>query len=237
MLNLYQSDLHSCSYLDHRQASTVFADPNILMDNKLYEHLLQLGFRRSGNYVYTPKCPGCNACISIRIDVQQFRSRRNHRRVCNKNSDISLKRVTAEFNQEHFQLYQNYISARHAGGGMDDPSRKEYLNFLTSQWSNTWFYEYRLNNSLMAVSVVDELSDSLSAVYTFFDKNQAHRSPGHYAILQLIETAKTLDKKWVYLGYYIGNCKKMKYKSQYRPLQAFVAGRWRHYDYGDDIAY
>jgi len=37
---------------------------------------------------------------------------------------------------------------------------------------------------------------------------------------------KTLGLGHLYLGYWIKDSQKMAYKSQYRPLQMFIDGRW-----------
>ncbi|MDH5326764.1 MAG: arginyltransferase [Gammaproteobacteria bacterium] len=226
LLNLYQSDIHPCSYLADRDAITVFTDPNVPMNTKLYEHLLTLGFRRSGNYIYTPKCPSCSDCISVRVPAAAFCFSRNHKRTLSKNSDLHIIRTPARFNQEQFELYCEYVSARHEGGGMENPSEQEYENFLSSRWCNTGFYEFRQDRQLLAVAVVDELEQSLSAVYTFFKPQQQQRSLGHLAILHIIKMAQQLNKPWVYLGYYISDCDKMRYKSRYQPLQGYQDGRW-----------
>ena len=230
MLNLYQSKQHQCSYINNHNAITVFADPKVNMTDELYEHLLKLGFQHNNNYVYTPKCPECDACISVRVKCDEFKLSRNQKRIIKRNADLGVLRVPPVYSDEHFQLYHRYLSARHSGGGMEDPSPADYMNFLTSHWCNTVFFEFRLDQKLMAVMVVDELHSSLSAVYTFFDFEQSHRSLGHFAILQLIENARASNKPWVYLGYYIRDCDKMKYKDRYHPLQAFIQDKWQELD-------
>lgn len=228
-LAFYASEPHQCNYLPDKQALTVFADPSVPMTTAIYSRIIEYGFRRSGEYVYIPKCPDCNACISIRLPVNEFVPNRNQRRVINKNSDLSVHPHEATFNDEHYQLYRTYIHSRHNGGGMDNPSTGDYLKFLSSSWSDTLFYEIRLLDQLIGVTVADRLHTGLSAVYTYFDPNQEKRSPGSYAILWLIEEARRLGLSWVYLGYYIPNCQKMNYKERYRPLEAFVSGHWRKY--------
>ncbi|KPJ95112.1 MAG: hypothetical protein AMJ53_03540 [Gammaproteobacteria bacterium SG8_11] len=235
-LAFYASEPHQCNYLPDKQALTVFADPNVPMTTAIYSRIIEYGFRRSGEYVYIPKCPDCNSCISIRIPVQEFLPSRNQRRVIKKNSDLTVRRHPASFADEHYQLYQTYLRSRHSGGGMDNPTAKDYLKFLSSSWSATVFYEIRLGDQLIGVTVVDQLHTGLSAVYTFFDPSQEKRSPGSFAILWLIEESRRLDLNWLYLGYYIPNCQKMNYKDHYRPLEAFINGQWRKYSKNQAIS-
>lgn len=228
-LAFYASEPHLCNYLPDKQALTVFADPNVPMSTAIYSRIIEYGFRRSGEYVYIPRCPHCDACISVRIPVKEFQANRNQRRVMQRNGDLSVHRHPPTFNEQHFQLYHTYIHSRHAGGGMENPTPKDYVKFLSSSWSHTVFYEIRLKDQLIGVSVVDHLHTGLSAVYTFFDPSEEKRSPGSYAILWLIEEARRLGLAWLYLGYYIPNCQKMKYKDRFRPLEAFINGKWRKF--------
>jgi arginine-tRNA-protein transferase len=79
---------------------------------------------------------------------------------------------------------------------------------------------------LLSVAVTDQLDDGLSAVYTFFEPTEQSRGLGVYSILQQIELSKALGLSHVYLGYWIKESAKMNYKSQFRPLQMFIDGRW-----------
>ncbi len=110
---------------------------------------------------------------------------------------------------------------------MDNPTPESYLAFLTSSWSDTLFYEFRLEQKLLAVTVADQLGTGLSAVYTFFDPQYGARSPGNYAILWLIQQARRHNLPWLYLGYWIKECAKMAYKNQYQPFEIYRNGRWK----------
>jgi arginine-tRNA-protein transferase len=235
-LAFYASEPHQCNYLPDKQALTVFADPNVPMDTAIYSRIIDYGFRRSGEYVYIPRCPDCDACISVRIPVDEFRPNRNQRRVMKNNTDLSVRHHPPVFNEQHFQLYRTYLRSRHSGGGMDNPTVQDYVKFLASSWSDTVFYEIRRQNQLIGVTVADHLFSGLSAVYTFFDPNEDKRSPGSYAILWLVEQARRLGMRWVYLGYYIPGCQKMSYKDQYRPLEAFIGGQWCKYPKNKSIS-
>ena len=95
-----------------------------------------------------------------------------------------------------------------------------------TDWVRTICYEFRKINKLLAVAVIDELIDGLSAVYTFFDPNESHRSLGRYAVLTEIEAARKQGLRWLYLGYWIADCRKMQYKDEYQPLEYFYQEEW-----------
>jgi arginine-tRNA-protein transferase len=231
-LAFYASPPHHCHYLPARQAASLFADPDAEMDCALYSRLLAHGFRRSGVLVYRPSCPGCTSCVPVRIPVRDYNHRRSDLRCLRRNAGLSVRDLPAAYREESFALYRRYLAMRHAGGGMDDPDPARFIEFLSSPWGMTRFHEFRTDGRLLAVAVTDHLDDALSAVYTFFDPDCPRRSLGHYAILWQIETARRLGLQWLYLGYWIQDCRKMAYKARFQPLECYQGNAWRPFDYG-----
>jgi arginyl-tRNA--protein-N-Asp/Glu arginylyltransferase len=226
-VRLYASPPHACAYLDGREAVTQFIDPSQRIDTRLYSQLVDAGFRRSGEYVYRPRCNACRACKPARIPTLAFQASRSQQRTWRCNRDLEISIIPAGFRDEHFALYRRYISSRHAGGDMDVTQPERYREFLLSSWSDTWCYEFRLQRRLLAVAVVDRLVHGLSAVYTFFDPDHANRGLGTFAVLWEIADARKQGLKWLYLGYWIAECQKMNYKSRFRPLEIYRDGIWQ----------
>lgn len=224
--NLYATPPHNCSYLVNRLATTVFIDPCYPKDVHLYTTLSQRGFRRSGEHLYRPQCGGCQKCIAVRVPVNRFQPRRQQKRVWKKNADLKFIPQIPTFQTEHFELYQRYLVSRHRGGGMDDPTPESYMKFLTSSWSNSMFYEVRLDDKLLGIAVADLFKNGMSAVYTFFDPDYSERSLGVFAILAEIEECKRLNLDYLYLGYWVEECRKMNYKNNYQPLEYYWKGKW-----------
>ena len=113
---------------------------------------------------------------------------------------------------------------------MANPSEADFKQFLYCDWSDTRFLEFRLNKQLVAVAVTDMVSNGLSAVYSFFEPDLPPRSLGVYAVLWEIEEARRRGLPWVFLGYWIKDCKKMNYKTQYRPAEGFRHAIWEALD-------
>jgi arginine-tRNA-protein transferase len=224
---MFLSMPHPCSYLTGRVATSLFVDPRAPLDSATYASYMRLGFRRSGDLVYRPHCRNCQACIPIRLPVAHFQPNRAQRRILKRNADVKIIARAPTFDPEHFALYLRYQKNRHAGGGMDDPDPQKYTNFLLSRHVHTVFYEMRHHARLLGIAVVDHLPDGLSAVYTFFDPTEDKRGLGTFAVLWQIERARQLKLAWVYLGYLIRECKKMAYKENFQPLEAYVDGRWQ----------
>ncbi len=229
-LQFYISPSHDCSYLTGESAITLFADPTALLTNTQYQSLSKIGFRRSGEHIYRPHCTNCGACIPVRLAVNDFKPNRNQRRNLKANEDLTVTTCNADYNDEQYQLYTRYIKSRHPGGGMDDNDVKSYKSFVTSSWSDTQLYEFRLDSKLVAVAVTDHLNDSLSAVYTYYDPELSKRSLGVYSVLWQIEYAVKNNFSWLYLGYWIKDCKKMAYKDNYRPIEFFDGSNWNILD-------
>lgn len=225
-IKFYLSTEQVCSYLSDRQSASVFADPDGYMSTNLYSVLINHGFRRSADFVYRPHCTSCDACKSARIPVANFAASRNQKRVWKKNSDVIALETKPQHNDEHFELYKKYVRARHSDGEMDHEDPHRYFDFLNSSWCDTRFVELRVNEKLLAVAVTDYLTQGLSALYTFFDPDASHRSLGTYAILWQIQRAQALRKNWLYLGYWIEECEKMRYKNNFRPLEIFENDQW-----------
>ena len=226
-LIFYATSPHDCSYLKDQKATTVFVDPKAQLDGIIYSELSELGFRRSGSHVYRPHCQSCEACIPLRVPVENFKASKSQRRCMNTNRDLTAIEKDSIATNEHYDLYERYIVGRHSDGDMYPPSRKQYDDFLTSEWGVTKYIEFRnAENTLIAVSVLDVLEQGLSAIYFFFDPEEEKRGLGNYNILHLIHAAKERGLPYLFLGYWIKDCAKMSYKTKYRPFQVFIRDAW-----------
>jgi arginine-tRNA-protein transferase len=225
-LKFYATQPHPCSYLPDEQATTLFLDPSQPMDVDIYAQLSSLGFRRSGDHLYRPHCQNCQACVPARIPAGQFAPNRQQRKILKRNADLDFRSVKPMFSEEYYALYLRYIETRHADGDMYPPSREQFSTFLVSELPFARFIEFRLAGQLLAIAVTDFLPNGLSAVYTFFDPEQEQRSLGRFAILWQIREAARQGLHALYLGYWIKNCRKMNYKTQYRPIELLVNQRW-----------
>ena len=234
-LPLYLSAPQACSYLPEEYSQSLFIDPEMPMSTALYSRLVREGFRRSGGMVYRPHCLQCRQCLSVRVPVADFRPRLRHRRTLRANRSLRLIPTEARFREEHFRLYQRYTASRHPGGSMADSEPADYRDFLITDWCDTHFLEFREGTQLMGVAVTDQLRDGLSAVYTFFEPDLPNRSLGTWAVLAQLDLCRQLQLPYLYLGYWIRDCAKMRYKADFRPLEVFSQNRWCRFGPGDEI--
>ncbi len=217
---------HPCSYLNRNNAQTLFFDPRQVITTEIYQHLTDQGFRRSGSHLYRPHCGGCNACIPTRVPVAQFKPRRSQQRVLKKNADLEVRIEEATFSRRHYHLYERYISLRHADGDMYPASEDQFRSFLLSPWSKSQFISIYRGQQLLSVAVTDKQPNGLSAIYTFYEPQEEARSLGVFSILQQVQLCMDWGLPYLYLGYWVKDCAKMSYKTDYRPTELFVNNRW-----------
>lgn len=223
---LFLTHPHPCSYLVGQRAQSLLVHPDCQLTPPVYSQLLAQGFRRSGDDVYAPHCAECSACVPVRLEVARFKANRRQKRCLKKNSGTQAIVKPAVFEQTHYDMYLRYQDSRHEEGAMAHSSPGDYLDFFGSSWCDTCFVEFRINDEPACVAVVDRFDQAWSAVYTFFEPEFSSYSPGMYAVLWQIEQARRLGREFLYLGYWIKDCKKMAYKDQYQPLQQFIGRRW-----------
>ncbi|WP_199097375.1 arginyltransferase [Dyella sp. ASV21] len=225
-VRLFQTLPHTCGYFAERTAQNLVIDPAAPQLDQLYGPALERGFRRAGGHLYYPYCTQCRACTPCRVDVANFTPDRTQRRCLKSNADLQVVESMAGYNAERHALYERYLRQRHPGGGMDEADASDFRRFLTAPWSPTLFLEIRKDTRLLAVAVTDVCLQGLSAVYTFYDPDEAARSLGTYAILQQVALAQRRGLPWVYLGFWIAGHPKMDYKRRFRPLQIRTSEGW-----------
>ena len=217
-----------CPYLAGRTERKIVTELSGTNAEALHDRLSRAGFRRSHNIAYSPVCPGCQACIPIRIAAGAFEPDRTQRKVARANADIIATEMPARATAEQFALFHRYQKARHTDGDMAAMGFYDYRAMVEDTPIGTSVVEFRdSTDALLGACLTDRLTDGLSAVYSFFDPTAAKRSLGTHAVLWLVDRARELGLPYVYLGYWVPESRKMAYKARFRPSEVLIGGAWR----------
>lgn len=228
----YVTAPQACPYMPGRHERKLFTHLTHDKPYTLIDNLLKGGFRRSQNIAYMPYCDGCQACISVRVVVDDFKPSRSFRRIAERNQDLKAQRIPAVPSSEQYSLFRSYIDDRHGDGGMADMSVLDFAMMVEDSIIDTFLTEYRTTTpsgepgALKSVALCDRLSDGISMVYSFYDTDQVDRSIGTYMILEHIEYARILGLPYVYLGYWIEGSRKMSYKARFQPQERLGPQGW-----------
>ena len=217
-----------CPYLSGRLERKLLTEIDGPAPAQDYSLLSRAGFRRSHRFAYRPACRDCSACVPVRVDVRRFKQTRSLRRVAQANADLVVQQRRARASDEQFELFRRYLLSRHADGEMASMTPLDYRAMIEDTRLPTRVAEFRTDDRrLLAACLVDWLDDGPSAVYSYFEPEESSRSPGSYMVLWLIEEAARRSLPYVYLGYWIAESPKMRYKARFRPLQGLGPDGWR----------
>ena len=216
-----------CSYISGKFEQRLFSkiEPN---NQKNFNTLMENGFRRNLDHMYIPICENCNSCISSRIKVNDFIISKSQKRNINQNKFFTFKKIQKNREQERYNLFIKYLKNRHSDGQMKEMTFHEFSNFVyDSPVKNLIFDIVDENNRLSGSIILDILKDGLSAVYSFYDTKYLKNGLGKFLILKSIQEAKKMKFKYLYLGYWIKESKKMNYKANFNNLEIFINGNWK----------
>ena len=129
------------------------------------------------------------------------------------------------FTEEKYELFDNY--QRHVHHEDDgEISQSGFKRFLCSspirrheihgKKTGSFHQCYRLDGRLIAMAVLDLLPHAVSGVYFIYHQEFEKWSFGKLSALR--EAALTLEGgyEYYYMGYYIHQCRKMRYKGDYK---------------------
>ena len=217
-----------CPYIPgriERKVVTDLANPDAI---ELYDNLARAGFRRSHSLAYRPACPGCTACVPVRIRVEDFHWSRSFRRLIKRNEHLTVRDMAGHATIEQYYLFTRYQRSRHSNGEMASMSFRDFHAMIEDSPIDTRIIEFRdAEETLVSVMLADRQVDALSAVYSLFDPDLDKYSLGTYMVLWLVQQAIDKGLPHVYLGYWIKESPKMSYKTRFRPLEALTPDGWQ----------
>jgi arginine-tRNA-protein transferase len=216
---------HDCPYVPGRVAVLPLRVPSRRLTGDELEVRLSAGDRRQGMFLYRTACPECRACEPIRLDVESYRPNRSQRRALARgDAALSYEVGPPQLDETRVELYNRHKQLRALGDGEIDLAG--YRQFLVMTCCESFEIRYLQGGRLVGVALADRSTDSLSAVYCFYDPAIEDLSLGTYSILKQIELCRAWGLRYLFLGLYIGDCERMRYKARYLPHQRLLDGEW-----------
>ena len=214
-----------CAYLPDRLARFMAFRAGRLSFG-IYHSLMDQNFRRSGEVFYRPVCRGCRQCMAVRIPTDTFQPSRTQRRCWSRNQDLDVQIDKPKPTAEKHALYVRYLQVRHDGQMSGDWD--SFCDFLYDSPIETLEVICRLEGVLVGAGILDVEPEAVSIVYSYFEPNLASRSIGTFNILWTIDYCRLRGIPFVYLGYYVRDCRQMRYKIDYQPCELLHEdGQWR----------
>lgn len=210
-----------CSYFDNK-LSDIRYRYLFSCSTPQYQSMLERGWRRFGRMHFVPECKSCTKCVSMRIDVKNYKFSKSEKRVIAKNKDTKLYIRPPSVSMEHLNLYDKYHNFMH--DKKDWPyspiEPNDYIkSYVEGKEEFSKEFLYVKEDKLIGVALVDILPQSISAIYCFYDHDYQDLSIGKFSILAQIKIAKELNIPYIYLGYWIKNHFSMGYKEAYKPFE------------------
>ena len=197
------------------------------VDAATWEQWLARGWRRFGVAYFRPKCGDCSECVPLRVPVDQFSMSRNQRRVWKNSERFRLTIHPPRIDPERLTLYRAWhgMQGTLRSWDADDMTAERYFHEFAFPHPSVLefaYYDDQASESsrLVAVAIVDETPNALSAVYTYHHPDYRKLSVGTASVLRQVSVAGALRKKWLYLGYRVMGCISSEYKARFRPHEA-----------------
>jgi arginine-tRNA-protein transferase len=218
-----------CPYVEGRFERRIVAELTPQqVGSGLFDDLTAAGFRRSHNMIYRPACPSCTACVPVRILVERFAPRGTLKRIWRANEAVTVAIVPASATPEQYGLFHRYQRRRHGDGDMALMTFADYRALVEESAADTKLVELRdPDGTLVGCCLFDTTVDGLSAVYSFYSAEHEKRGLGNLIVMWLVEQARAQGRPYVYLGYWIEECRKMAYKARFMPMESLGPDGWR----------
>ena len=225
-----QDHLQICPYLENTTARMPLRLPVGSVTPEITDRLLEMGYRRSGDFVYRTQCPACNECKPTRVPVADFRMTSSFRRVLNRGErELESHWGTPTVDRRRIAMFNEHRHARSLGSG-EHTDADSYRAFLADTCCESKELAIYLNGELVAISIVDIGATSLSAVYTHFLPHAGKYSLGTFGVLKQIQLAQKTGRQFVYLGMYVAANRHLNYKARFKPQQRLLDGEWTAID-------
>jgi arginine-tRNA-protein transferase len=127
------------------------------------------------------------------------------------------------------ELYNLHKAVRALDDNQSLIDQEGYRDFLVSTCCYSFELRYKQEGRLIGIAVSDRGARSISAVYCCFDPSNESYSNGTYSILKQVEFCRSWGLRYLYLGLFIADCKRMLYKARFLPHERLLDGKWTRF--------
>ncbi|MDC7221149.1 MAG: arginyltransferase [Spirochaetales bacterium] len=206
----------ACPYLEGRTFVQEYFFAHQLDENE-FDYYLTRGWRRFGTYFFRPSCPGCRACVPIRINGAELTLSSSQKKVVKKNGETEVRLRPLEYSEKLFDIYQSHSRRFDEEERDSNDFRETYFQRAVPAFQT----EYYRGGEMVAFGFVDVGHSGLSSVYYSYDTNYSDLSLGTYSVIRETQLTVEAGLEWYYLGYYIAECSRMAYKGRFFPRQLY----------------
>ena len=168
-------------------------------------------------------------CRRFRVpqDVATFRPDETQRRVLRRGQrELTWQVGEPIADEQRVALYNRHKELRGLAARQSEVDLRSYREFLAMSCCDTLEIRYRLGDTLVGVAIADRASDSLSAVYCYYDPSYERLALGTYSVLKELELCRLWGLRYLYLGLYIAESAHMRYKAAFLPHERLLEGKW-----------
>lgn len=229
--------LQRCPYLPGRVARLPLMRQARRLDPDETDERLARAERRVGRNLYATRCPTCSACKGLRILVDAFEPSRSQRRVARRwdrlGDRLRIEVDRASWTDEKLDLFNRHKRERGLAEEGEEPmDAYGYVGWLLDSCMETVEMRYLIDDTLVAVGILDLGRTASSSVYFYFDPRPevARLSPGVYSTLREVAYARQTGRIHHYLGLWVERAPKLSYKADFAPHERLIDGAWRRFD-------
>lgn len=205
-----------CPYVENREfiQNYFFARE---VEAEEWDFIVSSGWRRFGLFFFRPACRGCELCRPLRIPCDQLVLSKSQKRCVKKNREVEVVFEPLTWSDELFDIYEKHSQVKFE----EKSSVKQFKEsfFSDALKGKALLSKYYYQKRLVAFGFLDPGKESLSSVYFCYDPDYSSLGLGTYSVIAECRWAHERGFRYYYLGYFIEECEKMKYKGKFKPFE------------------
>jgi len=228
---IIRDETEPCPYLDGQVARMPLRIPSAPVNRSETDSRLADGQRRAGDFVYKTDCPNCNECVPIRVVIEDFVYSKSNRRVLKKGDSLLEQNFgPLVANPIRVDLFNKHRQLRGLNRERENIDLDDFRWGLVRTCFESFEMTYWIEGKMVVSAICDRGHESLSAVYTYYDPGYSNLSLGTYSILKQIQFCQRENLSYLYLGYFVEDCRAMNYKTRFVPHERLLDGVWQRFD-------